>query len=365
MIKTEEFLINMGPQHPSTHGVLRLILKLEGEKVIKATPVIGYLHRSLEKMAENRTYHQYIPLTDRLDYVTSMAGNFAYVLAVEKLLDIQIPQRAEFIRVIMLEYNRIASHLLWYGTLALDLGATTPFIYAFREREKILDLFEATCGNRLTYNYYRLGGVSFDLPENFIEYSKKFLKLLKEKMPDYEDLLTSNIIFLGRTKDKGIISSEEALNYGLTGPNLRASGIKWDIRRGEPFSIYPQLDFEIPTGNKGDIWDRYYLRLEEIRQSIKIIEQCLEKLPSGKHKINLPLKVKPKKGEIYSRIESSRGEMGFYIISDGSLKPYRVKIRAPSFSNLSIISKLLEGEKVADIVAILGSLDIILPEIDR
>jgi NADH-quinone oxidoreductase subunit D len=365
VFKTEEFFVSMGPQHPSTHGVLKLLLKMDGERCVETVPEVGFLHRAIEKMAENRTYLQIIPLTDRLDYVTSMAGNFSYCLAVERLAGIRIPPRAEHIRVLMMELNRIASHLLWYGTMGLEVGATTPFLFSFREREDILDLFETACGARLTYNFFRIGGVSRDLPEGFVEKTRQFLGKLKTAAKDYEGLLTENVIFLNRSKNIGVITKEQAVSYGLTGPNLRASGVKWDLRRDDPYSIYPDLDFDIPVGTAGDIWDRYRMRLDEIYHSMRIVEQCLEKMPKGEVRVPVHMCLTPPPGEIYSRIESSRGEMGTYIVSDGSSKPYRVKFRAPSFSNLSIVPEILKDVFVADLVVICGSLDIVLPEVDR
>jgi len=364
-IYTEEFLVNMGPQHPSTHGVLRMMLRLDGEVVLEATPHIGYLHRGIEKIAENRTYPQFIPFTDRLDYVTSMSNNWAYVGAVEKLMEIQVPERAEYIRVIMAELNRIASHLIWFGTFALDLGAVTPFLYAFREREQILDLFEMVCGQRLTYNYLRIGGVSQNLPIRFVEKTRKFIKYFPPRIDEYDDLLSRNSIFLLRTKGIGILDPKLAIDYGATGPVLRGSGVKWDLRKDEPYGIYEKFDFEIPRGEIGDCYDRYQVRMNEMRQSARIVEQALDSLPEGEIMAKIPRVIKPPAGEVYFRIESSRGELGFFVVSDGSPKPYRLKIRSPAFSNLSVISELVKGYKIADLVAILGSIDIVLGEIDR
>jgi NADH-quinone oxidoreductase subunit D len=364
-IKTEEYYLSMGPQHPSTHGVLRLFLKLDGEVILQATPDMGYIHRGLEKLAENRLYLQYIPITDRLDYLSSMSNNLAYVLTVEKLANITPTPRAQYLRVIMAELNRLASHLIWLGTFCLDLGAITPFIYTFREREKIIDLFEMVCGARLTYNYVRFGGVSHDIPPQFAAEAQAFLKDLKQRMVEYEELLTANPIFLQRTKGVGIITPKQAISFGLSGPILRASGIKRDIRKTSPYSIYDKFSFEVPVGQAGDCFDRYAVRLEEMRQSIKILEQALAGIPEGDFKIKVPLNLKPPAGEAYVPVESPRGELGFYIVSHGTNKPYRLKIRAPSFCNLSIISNVLKGWKVADVVAILGTFDIVLGEIDR
>jgi NADH-quinone oxidoreductase subunit D len=365
MIKTQEFLVNMGPQHPSTHGVLRLILKVDGEVILDVEPVVGYLHRGIEKIAENCTYTQFIPFTDRLDYLASMNNNLCYVLAVEKLLNIEVPKRAQYIRVIVAELNRIASHLVFFGTYALDLGAVTPFLYAFRERERILDIFEKLCGARLTYNYLRIGGVSRDIYENFKEDVLDFIKYFKPLVDEYDRLLTYNKIFLKRTKNIGIIKKETAIDYGLTGPNLRASGIKWDLRKNCPYSSYSDFEFEVPTGENGDTFDRYFVRICEMRESLKIIKQATENLPEGEIITKLPRTIKPPQGEVYQRCENPRGELAFYIVSDGSEKPSRLKIRAPSFINLQILPEIMKGYKIADIIAILGSIDIVLGEVDR
>ncbi|MBI5399765.1 NADH-quinone oxidoreductase subunit D [Candidatus Saganbacteria bacterium] len=364
-LKTEEYFLSMGPQHPSTHGVLRLILKLDGEIVTGATPDIGYLHRGLEKIAENRAYIQIIPFTDRLDYLSSMSGNLAFVLTVEKLAGIAPPPRAEYIRVIMAELNRLASHLIWLGTFSLDLGAVTPFLYCFREREKILDLFEMITGSRLTYNYMRIGGVAADLSAQFIKDAAAFIQDFKFRVAEYEALLTQNPIFLARTKNVGIIKADKAIAYGLTGPMLRASGISRDNRRDFPYAIYDKLSFDIPAGTVGDCWDRYAVRVREMRESAKIVEQALSGLPEGNFKTKVPLSLKPPAGESYAPVESPRGEIGFYLVSNGTAKPYRLKIRTPSFCNLSIISHVIKGWKVADVVAILGTFDVVLGEIDR
>jgi NADH-quinone oxidoreductase subunit D len=365
ILDTDGFIVNMGPQHPSTHGVLRLILKLDGEEILSAVPDIGFLHRGMEKIAENRTYLQFIPYTDRVDYLSAMSSNMAYVLAVERLADIPVPRRAEFLRVIMLELNRIASHLLWMGTLGLDLGAFTPFLYAFREREVILDLFEMTCGARLTYSYFRFGGVSKDIPPEFMPALKNFLPDLKKKIAEYDVLLTNNVIFLGRTKDIGILPKEMAIDYGVTGPNLRGSGVRWDLRKDDPYSIYSEFEFDIPIGSKGDCWDRYNVRIEEMRQSIRIIEQAIETIPPGNVSNGLMPNLRIEPGELYSRTESPRGELGIYLVSDGSNKPYRLKIRSPSFSNLSVLPEIAKGWKIADVVAILGSIDVVMGDVDR
>ena len=362
---SEEYLLNMGPQHPSTHGAVRILLKLDGETIREATPDIGYIHRGLEKIAENRLYLQYIPLTDRLDYISSMNCNFAFVLSVESLAGIIPPPRAEYLRVIMAELNRLASHLLWLGTLCLDLGGITPFLYCFRERETIVTLFEMIAGSRLTYNYMRFGGVTRDMSPQFAKEAEAFLKDLKVKIGEYEGLLSQNPIFLQRTKGVGVISKELALSYALTGPSLRASNIKHDIRKASPYSIYDKFDFEVPVASNGDCWDRYAVRIADMRESIKILEQALSGIPEGPFKIKTPLKLSVPAGEIYIPTESPRGEFGFYLVSQGGAKPYRLKIRTPSFSNLSLLGELLKGCKIADLVSILGTIDIVMGEIDR
>ncbi|MDP8261982.1 MAG: NADH-quinone oxidoreductase subunit D [Candidatus Ancaeobacter aquaticus] len=367
--ETDEFYLNMGPQHPSTHGVLRLELKMDGEVINEATPHIGYLHRSMEKMMENRTYMQIIPLTDRLDYIASMSNNLAYVMAVEKLMGVVVPERAQYIRIILVELQRIASHLLGVGTFAQDLGAFgTPLLYCFREREKIIDIYEEVCGNRLTYSYFRFGGVARDVPDTFSDMVQKYITYILPKINDLERLLTNNVIFLNRTKGVGVISPEQALTYAISGPNIRGSGIKWDIRKAEPYSLYERFDFDVPIEKNGDCWDRYKVRIEEMRQSVRIVEQAIKQLPGGEINALKPMAMrypKPEKGSVYFRTEAPRGDLGFYIVSDGTDKPYRVKVRAPSFSNLAILPELMKGLKIADVVAICGSLDIVMGEIDR
>jgi len=365
-ICTEEFLVNMGPQHPSTHGVLSLELKLDGEMIRGCTPHIGYLHRSMEKIAESRTYTQFIPFTDRLDYVASMNNNLGYVMAVEKLLNMDVPARAKYIRVIIAELNRVASHLIAIGTFAQDLGAfATPLFYCFREREKIIDIFDEICGNRLTYNYMRIGGLQFDLPKGADEKIKDIVKYMRPKIDDLESLFSSNVIFTARTKGIGVLSKEKAVNYSVTGPNLRASGVKWDLRKDEPYLCYDKFDFNIPTGANGDSWDRYKVRIEEMRQGLRIVEQAIGGLPEGDPTVKIGRIIKPEQGETYMRTEAPRGELGFYIVSDGSAYPYRMKIRSPSFSNLAVLPELVGGMKVADVVCVLGSLDIVMGDIDR
>ncbi len=392
MPDTQELIVNMGPQHPSTHGVLRLLLKLDGETVTKITPHIGYLHRGIEKMAENMTYAQFLPITDRLDYLAPVSNNLAYCLAVEKLLGLEVPKRASYVRVILTELNRIASHLVWIGTHALDIGAYTPFLYAFREREAILDIYELFCGARLTTSCFRIGGLPQDIPAGFVQKVEKFIKIFPKKVDEYEALLTKNEIWLRRTQFVGIISKEDGINYSLSGPSLRGSGVKWDIRKAEPYCVYDELEFDIPTGRGiGDVYDRYLVRMEEMRQSCKIVQQALGQIPEGDfmakeakiipppkdrvltdiealiHHFKLVIEgFKPPEKEVYLAIEAPKGELGFYIISDGSNKPYRLRIRPPSFANLQSIYKMIEGGMmVADVVAIIGSLDIVLGEIDR
>ena len=388
--KTHLMTINMGPQHPSTHGVLRLLLELDGEIIVKAEPHIGFLHRGVEKLAEYQTYHQCIPLTDRLDYVAPFSNNLAYILAVEKLLGIEVPERAQHIRVILCELTRISSHLLWLATHALDIGAMTVFFYCFRERETIYDIFEMVSGARMNLSYIRAGGVSRDLPGGFLEKTRGFVTEFPSRLNEYETLLTNNPIWGKRTIGVGIISAEDAIDYGLSGPSLRGSGVNWDIRKAEPYSSYDKYHFAVPLGKNGDVYDRYYVRIEEMRQSNIIIHQAINILPKGNFiaripNITLPPKeevetnmesmiqhfkliiegIRPPKGEVYASIEAPKGELGFYIISDGSSRPYRLRIRPPSFVNLEALPKMVEGKLLPDVVATIGSLDIVLGEIDR
>ena len=364
-IRTDHIEINMGPQHPSTHGVLRLGVTLDGEVVINCDPDVGYLHRGIEKLAEMRGYIQFIPITDRLDYLSSMLQNEVYIGAVEKLGQIEVPERAQWIRLIMMELQRIASHLIFYGSMGLDLGATTPFLYGMREREDILDLFEMVCGARLTYNYFRPGGVSRDLPGGFYQKAKDYIAKQRERLVEYDDLLTGNQIFIGRMRNVGIISAEDAVNYSLSGPSLRGSGVAYDVRRADPYSVYEKLDWDVVTRTEGDSYARYLCRMDEIRQSLNIVEQALDMVPEGELKCKTPLRLKLPEGEVYYHIESSRGDLGVYLLSDGGDKPYRLKWRAPSFINLGAINQLVKGWKVADVVAILGSIDVVLGEVDR
>jgi NADH-quinone oxidoreductase subunit D len=365
MIRTEEIQLNMGPQHPSTHGVLRMILVLDGETVVDAKPDVGYLHRGVEKLAEKRTYVQFITLTDRTDYLSAMLNNAVYAMAVEKLLGIEVPERAEFIRVIMMELNRISSHLVFVGAFGLDLGATTPFLYAFREREDIMDLLEMASGARLTYSYIRPGGVLRDLPAGFDQKARTFIKKLPGRLEEIDDLFTRNEIVLIRTKGVGILPPEDAIDYAVSGPTLRGSGVPMDVRRDDPYAVYERLSFDVVTRPEGDCLARYLQRTGEIRESLKIVEQALDMLPEGEHTARVPRVIKPPAGEVYSRVESSRGDLGDYLVSDGSVNPYRLHWRPPSFINLAAVGQMMKGWKIADAVAILGSLDIVLGEVDR
>jgi NADH-quinone oxidoreductase subunit D len=366
----EEMVLNMGPQHPSTHGVLRLELETDGEIVRRVVPHIGYLHRCFEKHAENVDYPGVIPYTDRMDYVASMNNSLGYALAVEKLMKLEVNARVQTLRVIMAELNRIASHLLSIGTYAMDIGSFTPFLHCFREREKILDLFEWTCGARLLYNYNWVGGVSHDIPEGFVEKTREFLRQFAPVIPEMDELLSYNKIFLERTARVGVIPEEMALSYNITGPNLRGSGVRWDLRKDTPYSGYETYDFIVPVGigkfgPLGSCWDRYYVRMREMEQSIKIIRQALDRLPEGDVQEKVPKKVKPPKGEVYGRTETPRGELGYYIVSDGGNNPYRVKVKSPCFTALSILPEIAKGEMVADIIALIGSIDIVMGELDR
>jgi NADH-quinone oxidoreductase subunit D len=361
-----ELTIHIGPQHPSTHGVLHLITRIEGEQIVDVDPDIGYLHRGMEKMAENRTYAQFMPLTDRLDYVSAMAGNWAYARTVEKLADIEVPERAEFLRVIMCELQRIASHLLSIGAAGMDAGAWSPFLYVLREREQVLDLFEAVCGARLTYNYIRIGGVARDIPDGWVEQCREFCDSFPAKVDDYEKLLFDNYIFRERTVGIGVLTAKEAIAGGASGPVLRASGVAWDLRANDPYSVYPLVDFDVVTREGGDSFDRMYIRLEELRQSARIVRQALELMPPGPVFAQaVPRLVEPPAGETYDHIESPRGELGFYLVSDGGPRPYRLKVRSPAFSNLSLLPIAARGHTLSDLVVILGSLDPIFGEVDR
>ena len=388
----EKMVLNMGPSHPATHGVLRIVLELDGEIISKATPEIGYLHRGDEKIAENMTYTQFIPYTDRLDYLAPLANNVAYALAVEKLLGIdkQLPPRCQFIRVICCELARVSSHLLGLGSYAMDVGALTVFLHTFTEREKIYNLCESLTGARFTTSYTRIGGLSRDLPPGWVEQCRRFCREVVVNIDETETLLSRNRIFVDRTQGVGVISREDAIDYGLSGPNLRGSGIEHDLRKAQPYLVYDQLEFDVPVGSAGDSYDRYLLRIEEMRQSVRILHQCLDKLPGGPvnvsdmkivmppkdrvltrmeelihHFINVTQGVNAPHGEIYFGHENPKGELGFYISSKGGGTPHRLKIRSPSFVNLSILSRLLPGHMVSDVVAILGSFDFVMGECDR
>ncbi|MCM3693082.1 NADH-quinone oxidoreductase subunit D [Neobacillus niacini] len=365
MIRTEEMLLNVGPQHPSTHGVFRLVVKIDGEIITEATPVIGYLHRGTEKLAEDLQYTQIIPYTDRMDYLSAMTNNYVICHAVETMMGIQIPERADFLRVMAMELGRIASHLVAWGTYILDLGATSPFIYAFRDREMIINMLNELSGARLTFNYMRVGGVKWDAPEGWVDGVREFVPYLREQLKGYHNLVSGNEIFLDRVKGVGVYSKEEAINYSLSGPNLRSTGVKWDLRKDEPYSIYDRFDFNVITREEGDCLARYHVRLEEIEESLKILEQACEQFPAeGEIMAKVPKIIKAPKGEAFVRIESPRGEIGCYISSDGKKEPYRLKFRRPSFYNLQILPKLLVGENIANLIAILGAVDIVLGEVD-
>jgi len=373
-VETEEMLVNMGPQHPSTHGVLRVVLRTDGEIVLEAVPHIGYLHRCAEKIGENVPYYQFLPYTDRMDYLAGMNENWAFCHAVETLAEIEIPRRAEFIRVIIGELQRIASHLVSFGTYGLDIGAFTPFLYAFREREYILDLFEMVCGARLTYSYYTIGGLTQDLPAGWTDKCLEFLDYFEPKVDEYNALLSHNRIFTNRTADVGVLTKEMALDYAVSGPVIRGSGIPYDLRRDKPYSVYPELDFEVCTGTGdygtlGDCWDRYIVRMREVVESIKIVRQAIRMLPDrdtgGAHRVKLPRNFKPDAGEVYIEMENPRGILGFYVESDGGTQPYRVKARAATFCNLSVLTDLCHNVMLADVPAIVGSIDVVMGQVDR
>ena len=355
----------MGPQHPSTHGVLRVILKLDGEKVLGTDCVIGYLHRGVEKIAENRTYAQFNPYVDRMDYVAAISNGLGYCLAIEKLLNVEAPPRAQAVRVILTELNRIASHLVWLGTHALDIGAITPVFYCFREREEALKIFENYCGARLTTHAFRIGGLQYETYDGFEKEVLAFCDMFLPKVDEYEELLTNNRIWAGRLKHVGVLNAEECKEYGVTGPVLRAAGVKWDLRKAQPYSGYQQYDFEIPTCENGDTYDRYTVRIEEMRQSARIMRQAVEKLAAGPIMAKVPKVIKPPVGEVYVSIEAPKGELGYYVVSDGTTQPYRVRVRPPSFVNLQALGRMVAGGLVADVVAIIGTLDIVLGEVDR
>ncbi len=391
LLRTEEMMLNMGPQHPSTHGVLKVVLDLEGERIVKATPVLGFLHRGVEKLAEDGTYHQFIPHTDRLDYVCAMYNNFAYVRAVEKLMDLKVPPRAEYLRTIVAEVQRIIGHQFWLGTQALDIGAMTVFFYTFRDREVLLDWFDQLCGARLTTSWYRIGGVERDFDQGLIDQIRTFFKDYHRKIDEYNALLETNRIWLARTKGIAVISGEDALSFGLSGPTLRGSGVNYDLRKYEPYGAYGDVQWDVPVGKNGDTYDRYWIRIMEMHESTKIIMQCLDRLPDGPIlSQDMPTVVLPSKervfnnlesmiiqfklfsqgfpapkGDIYCGTEAHKGELGFYIVSTGGTKPYRLKIRAPSFIHMGAFDHMSRGYMIADVITIFGTYDIVMGECDR
>ncbi|MGC2637725.1 MAG: NADH dehydrogenase (quinone) subunit D [Acidobacteriaceae bacterium] len=383
-------VLNMGPQHPSTHGVLRLVLEIDGETVTKVVPDIGYLHTGIEKTCEAKFWQQVVPLTDRIDYLCPMTNNLAYCLAGEKLLGLEIPERAQWMRVLLNELTRLNSHLVWLGTHAMDIGALTVFLYTFREREEILRIFEHVSGQRMMTSYFRIGGLALDPPLDFFDSVQSLITILPEKIDEYENLLTGNPIFINRLKGVGYLSAEDAIALGVTGPPLRASGVDWDLRRDMPYSGYDHFRFEVPVSNDGDVWARYVVRLREMRESVKICQQALDGMPEGPIKADAPHVVLPDRekmktqmealiyhfkivtegfqvpaGEVYLAVESPRGEMGYYAVSDGTAKPYRVHMRNPSFATLQALQTMCAGRLIADVVAVIGSIDIVLGEIDR
>jgi len=364
-LDSKELVLNMGPQHPSTHGVLRIILKLDGEKVNGLECVIGYLHRGIEKIAESRTWTQFAPFVDRLDYTAAVANNLGYCLTVEKLLGVEVPKRAQYIRVILTELARLASHQVWLGTHVLDIGAVTPLFYAFRDRETILNVFEKYCGARLTTHSFRIGGCRWDAYEGFSSEVLRICDDLLPKIDEYKNLITGNRIWLQRTKNVGCISAEDCLSFGITGPVLRGSGVAWDLRKAQPYSSYEDFEFDVPIGSAGDTFDRYVVRVEEMRQSIRIIRQAVEGLPEGPIIARVPKVIKPPVGEVYLSTEAPKGELGYFMVSDGTPQPYRLRVRPPSFINLQALEKMSKGGLVADVVAIIGTLDIVLGEVDR
>mgnify|MGYP000947001294 FL=1 len=366
MIETETYTINIGPQHPSTHGGLHVEAIMDGEEVKDAIVHVGYVHRSVEKIAESRTYAQFVPYASRLDYLASHLPTLGYVQAVEKLAGIIVPERAEYIRVIVSELSRIASHMIFVGSLAIDLGATTGMVYCFRDRERIMDMFEMSSGQRMIASYMRLGGISADLPESFYPAVESFINDLPGMIAEYHGLISGNEILQERCKDVGILSAQDAVAYGVTGPNLRASGVDYDLRRDDPYGIYPRFEFRVPTGQNGDSWDRFMVRIEEMEQSGRIIKQALRDMPSGEIQAKVPRILKPEKGrEVYHRVESSKGELGFHLVSDGSDKPYRVHVRAPSFINLMVLPLICRGGKLQDVITNIATLDPVLGESDR
>ncbi len=361
----DELVINMGPQHPSTHGVLRVKLKLDGERVVGSECVIGYLHRGVEKIAENRSYQQFAPYVDRMDYVTAVSNGLGYCEAVEKLLVVEAPPRARVIRTILAELQRIASHLLWLGTHALDIGALTPLFYCMREREEILKIFEKYCGARLTTHAFRIGGLQYDAYDTLERDVERFCTSFAGRIQEYSDLLTGNSVWIGRTRNVGLLNAADCIALGVSGPVLRASGVQWDLRKATPYAAYDQYKFEIPVGTNGDTYDRYTVRIEEMHQSRLICLQAIENIPGGPIMARVGKVLKPPAGEVYHAIEGPKGILGYYIVSDATIQPYRVRIRPPSFINLQALDKMIRGHLVTDVVAIIGTLDIVLGEVDR
>lgn len=362
---TDEMVVNVGPQHPATHGVLHLVITLNGETIKKVEPHLGYIHRSIEKMCESLTYRQFIYSTSRMDYLSSHINNHGCALCVEQGLEVEIPRRAQVIRVIMGELTRIASHCLWWGAMAMDVGALTPFFLAFREREMINDIMEETCGARLTMNYMVPGGVMFDIHPNFQRRVKDFIRHFKEKIGEYDELVTGNIIFQNRMRGIGVLSKEDAISFGCSGPTARGSGVHCDIRKHHPYEIYNELEFDEIIHHGGDSLSRYMVRLLELRQSVKILEQLIDNIPEGDFQAKTKAVLKLPKGEYYSRVETARGEFGVYIVSEGGTTPYRIKFRSPGFSNLSVLDHIARGQKIGDLVAMMGTLDLVIPDIDR
>lgn len=360
-----ELVINMGPQHPATHGVLHLVITLSGETILKIEPHLGYIHRSIEKMCESLSYRQFIYVTSRMDYLSAHINNLACARCVEQAMQIEVPQRAQVIRVLMSELTRIASHELWIGAMAMDLGAFTPFFYAFREREMINDIMEETCGARLTMNYMAPGGVTYDLHPDFQQKVKTFITQFKQKVKEYEDLVTNNVIFRSRMEGVGVLSKEDAVSYGCTGPVARGSGLSSDIRKIYPYEIYDRVDFSEILETGGDSFARYMVRVREMSESASIIEQLIDQIPEGDFQAKTKAVLKLPKGEFYSRVETARGELGVYIVSEGGTTPYRIKFRSPGFSNLSALDHMARGSKIGDLMAIMGTLDLVIPDIDR
>jgi len=369
-LETEEMTLNMGPQHPSTHGVLRFVVKADGEVMREAVPDVGYLHRSIEKISEKVGYHGFMPYTDRVDYVAAMFCNQGWAMVCEKLAGIEVPRRGEYCRVIAAELNRIASHLLFGATMILDIGAATPFVHAFRERERINDLLEQLCGARLTYNYMRIGGVAWDLPPGFADKTREFLDTFEPALDEFNDLITNNTIYVERLASIAPITAERAVSYNLVGPNLRASGMRYDVRRDAPYSVYPELEFDVPVGSGevgtvGDCFDRYIVRIREMQESCRILRQCLDRIPEGPVIAKVPRKFRPPAGDAAVRVESARGDMHWYCVSDGTEFPYRTHIRTGSFGAMSIVNEASRGLMIADLVALIASLDVVAPEVDR